>query len=57
MTQNEADIRVQFNRAVLARRNGSAIAIGHPHPSTVSCNRCCRPAFRYHAGAPERPAE
>jgi len=35
-TQNEADIRVQFNRAVqLARRNGSAIAIGHPHPSTV----------------------
>jgi uncharacterized protein len=35
-TQNEADIRFQFNRAVqLARRNGSAIAIGHPHPSTV----------------------
>ncbi|EHM50057.1 divergent polysaccharide deacetylase family protein [Yokenella regensburgei] len=35
-TQNEADIRVQFNRAIqLARRNGSAIAIGHPHPSTV----------------------
>ena len=35
-TQNEADIRMQFNRAVqLARRNGSAIAIGHPHPSTV----------------------
>ena len=35
-TQNEADIRVQFNRAVqLARRNGSAITIGHPHPSTV----------------------
>ncbi|KFC00026.1 putative polysaccharide deacetylase [Trabulsiella guamensis ATCC 49490] len=35
-TQNEADIRYQFNRAVqLARRNGSAIAIGHPHPSTV----------------------
>ena len=35
-TQNEADIRAQFNRAVqLARRNGSAIAIGHPHPSTV----------------------
>ncbi|EOL8945251.1 divergent polysaccharide deacetylase family protein [Cronobacter dublinensis] len=35
-TQNEADIRTQFNRAIaLARRNGSAIAIGHPHPSTV----------------------
>ena len=35
-TQNEADIRAQFNRAVaLAQRNGSAIAIGHPHPSTV----------------------
>lgn len=35
-TQKEADIRVQFNRAVaLARRNGSAIAIGHPHPTTV----------------------
>lgn len=35
-TQNEADIRVQFNRAVqVARRSGSAIAIGHPHPSTV----------------------
>ncbi|UVK79241.1 MAG: hypothetical protein IGNPGNKH_00730 [Sodalis sp. Ffu] len=34
--QNEADIRRQFNRAVmLARRNGSAIAIGHPHPTTV----------------------
>ncbi|MGY5954815.1 divergent polysaccharide deacetylase family protein [Kosakonia sp. BK9b] len=35
-TQNEADIRRQFDRAVeLARRNGSAIAIGHPHPATV----------------------
>jgi len=35
-TQNEADIRFQFNRAVdLARRTGSAIAIGHPHPATV----------------------
>ncbi|MCU6677956.1 divergent polysaccharide deacetylase family protein [Leclercia tamurae] len=35
-TQNEADIRVQFNRAVqVARRSGSAIAIGHPHPSTI----------------------
>lgn len=35
-TANEADIRHQFNRAVaLARRNGFAIAIGHPHPATV----------------------
>ena len=35
-SQNEADIRVQFNRAIdLARRNGSTIAIGHPHPATV----------------------
>ncbi|MBM7345775.1 divergent polysaccharide deacetylase family protein [Pantoea coffeiphila] len=35
-TQNEADIRQQFTRAVrLAQRDGSAIAIGHPHPTTV----------------------
>lgn len=35
-SQNEADIRQQFNRAVaLARKNGSAIAIGHPHPTTI----------------------
>lgn len=35
-TQNEADIRYQFERAIaLARRNGYAIAIGHPHPTTV----------------------
>lgn len=35
-TSNEADIRQQFNRAVsLARRNGFAIAIGHPHPNTI----------------------
>jgi len=34
--QNEAEIRKQFTRAVrLAQRDGSAIAIGHPHPSTV----------------------
>ncbi|CAK9886965.1 MAG: putative protein [Candidatus Erwinia impunctatus] len=33
---NEADIRQQFQRAVqLAQRDGSAIAIGHPHPATV----------------------
>jgi hypothetical protein len=36
-SQNEAAIRRQFNRAVdLARRNGSAIAIGHPHPATIN---------------------
>nr|WP_244968503.1 divergent polysaccharide deacetylase family protein [Rosenbergiella australiborealis] len=35
-TQDEADIRYQFQRAIkLAQRNGSAIAIGHPHPTTV----------------------
>lgn len=35
-SQNEADIRFQFNRAIaVARRSGSAIAIGHPHPTTV----------------------
>ncbi|WP_371328507.1 divergent polysaccharide deacetylase family protein [Pantoea sp. 1.19] len=35
-SQNEAEIRKQFTRAVnLAQRDGSAIAIGHPHPATV----------------------
>lgn len=34
--QNETEIRRQFERAIqLARRNGYAIAIGHPHPTTV----------------------
>ncbi|QPR28648.1 divergent polysaccharide deacetylase family protein [Edwardsiella hoshinae] len=34
--QSEGAIRAQLNRAIqLARRNGSAIAIGHPHPATV----------------------
>lgn len=34
--QNEAEIRHQFERAIaLARKNGYAIAIGHPHPTTV----------------------
>lgn len=35
-SQNEAAIRSQLERAIqLARRNGSTIAIGHPHPATV----------------------
>ncbi len=35
-SQKEADIRAQFNRAIsVARKQGSAIAIGHPHPTTV----------------------
>ena len=35
-SQNEASIRQQFTRAVkLAQRDGYAIAIGHPHPTTV----------------------
>ncbi|MBU9810261.1 divergent polysaccharide deacetylase family protein [Rahnella sp. SL6] len=34
--QNETEIRRQFERAIqLARKNGYAIAIGHPHPTTV----------------------
>lgn len=34
--QNEAEIRRQFECAIqLARKNGYAIAIGHPHPTTV----------------------
>ncbi len=33
---NEAEIRRQFNRAIdVARKTGSAIAIGHPRPATV----------------------
>lgn len=39
-TKTEADIRYQFNRAVhLARRYGSAIAIGHPRPATIKVLR------------------
>lgn len=35
--QKDAEIHQQFQRAIaLARRNGFAIAIGHPHPSTVA---------------------
>ncbi|MEY0303562.1 divergent polysaccharide deacetylase family protein [Providencia manganoxydans] len=34
--QSEEETRIQLNKAVAyARKNGSAIAIGHPHPSTV----------------------
>jgi len=45
-TSNESDIRQQFNRAVaLARRNGSAIAIGHPHPNTVRVLQQMLPAL------------
>lgn len=35
-TADQEEIRRQFNRAIdLARRNGSAIAIGHPRPDTI----------------------
>lgn len=45
-TSNEADIRQQFNRAIaLARRNGSAIAIGHPHPHTIRVLQQMLPAL------------
>ncbi|OTA15402.1 hypothetical protein Xvie_02902 [Xenorhabdus vietnamensis] len=34
--QTEAETRHQLNRAItLARKKGSAIAIGHPHPTTI----------------------
>ncbi|MDC9581161.1 divergent polysaccharide deacetylase family protein [Xenorhabdus sp. PR6a] len=34
--QTEAETRHQLNRAItLARRQGSAVAIGHPHPTTM----------------------
>ncbi len=59
-SQNEADIRVQFNRAIdLARRNGSTIAIGHPHPSTVRVlqQMVYNPAARHYAGESQQLAE
>ncbi|SPW42194.1 putative polysaccharide deacetylase [Escherichia coli] len=52
-SQNEADIRVQFNRAIdLARRNGSTIAIGHPSPfngtrATTDGFITCRQTLRW----------
>jgi polysaccharide deacetylase 2 family uncharacterized protein YibQ len=58
-TQNESDIRFQFNRAVdLARRSGS-IAIGHPHPTTVRVlqQMLLQPACGYHPGSRGKPAE
>ncbi|CAM3941026.1 divergent polysaccharide deacetylase family protein [Xenorhabdus thuongxuanensis] len=34
--QTEAEIRYQLNSAIaLARKRGSAVAIGHPHPTTI----------------------
>lgn len=55
-TQNEADIRRQFNRAIeLARRNGSAIAIDIRIPQRFACcNRwfiACRRISPWYAQA------
>ncbi|XNM61872.1 divergent polysaccharide deacetylase family protein [Escherichia coli] len=51
-SQNEADIRVRFNRAInLAHHNGSTSTIGHPHPQRYACyNRwfiTCRQDVRW----------
>ncbi|SLM61360.1 Possible divergent periplasmic polysaccharide deacetylase [Dickeya aquatica] len=45
-SQNVADIRQQFNRALdIARRSGYAIAIGHPHPATITVLQQMLPAL------------
>ena len=44
---NETSIEAQFNRLIkLARRNGHAIGIGHPHPETLAVLQKMLPKLR-----------
>jgi len=45
--RKQADITVQFRRLVaLARRDGYAIGIGHPHPTTLKALRVLLPTLK-----------